>query len=134
MNYSPVGQKQDQILNSEQLTVNANQAETALCESVWLFGVGVRRFRQQKGNPANDSTRWQVQGRKTRIQKGVNQIQSKSAFQRTRKIFNPNLTNQKNENVNFRNGKSHVSTDSRNNSFQLSDRRIWLRENSGRTN
>ena len=42
------------------LTVKANQTETALCESVWPFGVGVRRFRQQKGNPANDRTRWQV--------------------------------------------------------------------------
>ena len=46
--------------NTFKLTVKANQTETALCESVWPFGVGVRRFRQQKGNPANDRTRWQV--------------------------------------------------------------------------
>ena len=36
--------------NTFKLTVKANQTKTALCESVWPFGVGVRRFRQHKGN------------------------------------------------------------------------------------
>ena len=119
--------------NTFKLTVKATQAETALSDEIWPLGVGIRRFTKQKVNASNNNSRWQVRGRNAETQNGFPQNRNtaqqlnKPVFQGNRNGFNSTQNTQKNQK-----GMTHLSKEAVMHPSQLNDRRIWLRQKSGR--
>ena len=117
--------------NTFKLTVKATRAKTTLTEEVWPLGVGIRRFTKQKGNNAKHRSRRQAHVHRPQngflLNNGTAQQRNKVVFQGNQKAFNTMQNAQKNQK-----GEIQLSKKVGQHSSQLNDRRIWLRQNSGR--
>ena len=117
--------------NTFKLTVKATQAKTTLTKEVWPLGVGIRRFTKQKGNNAKHRSRLQTHVHRSQNgflqNNGTAQQRNKVVFQGNQKAFNTMQNAQKNQK-----GEIQLSKKVGQHSSQLNDRRISLRQNSGR--